>query len=305
MKTTQVNLRLEPELVRDLEAAARLEALDRGTMMRKLLLEGLAGWKLQHALRRYQLGEISIGRASEESGRSHWELLELAQAQGVAYRIDIEDSIARARSVMTARRDRVAEAGAAYTGAPARGGRTGATRRDATARAARMGQPDERTLPDLPPKPGGVLLVGLNPSPSSAARGHYYQGKLGRRLWQRLTTIGLLTGASPGLEDDAFVALGHGLTDLVKRVTPGLSGLTDNELREGASALEARVRQWRPGVVVFVFKEVAVRALGRADLQPGPCGEFAGATAFLLPGPYAKKSAADRVYASLRELQRG
>ena len=142
-------------------------------------------------------------------------------------------------------------------------------------------------------------------SPSSAARGHYYQGKLGRRLWQRLTTIGLLTGASPGLEDDAFVALGHGLTDLVKRVTPGLSGLTDNELREGASALEARVRQWRPGVVVFVFKEVAVRALGRADLQPGPCGEFAGATAFLLPGPYAKKSAADRVYASLRELQRG
>lgn len=288
MKTTQVNLRLEPALVRDLEAAANAEALDRGTMMRKLLLEGLAAWKLQHALRRYQLGEISIGRASEESGRSHWELLELARAQGIAYRIDIDDSIARARSIMSSGGGRVADAPAPPAAGPARAG------------SDRRAPGAARTLPDRPPRPGGMLLVGLNPSPPSVARGHYYQGKLGRRLWQRLMALGLANGATPGLEDDAFVAEGHGLTDLVKRVTPGLRGLTREELRAGGAALEQRVREWQPGLVVFVFKEAAVHALGRTDIEPGPCGELAGAPAFLLPGPFTEKAASARVYAALR-----
>ena len=78
------------------------------------------------------------------------------------------------------------------------------------------------TLPDFPPKPGGALLAGINPAPASVARGHYYQGKLGLRLWKRLESVGLLVGAVPGQEDEAFVAAGHGLTDLVKRVTYGM-----------------------------------------------------------------------------------
>ena len=308
MKTTQVNLRLEPALIHELEAAATAESLDRGTMMRKLLIEGLSAWRVQHALRRYQSGEISIGRACEESGRTHWELIELAQSGGIAYRIDVEDAISRARGVMAKRRDRVAESALGYS-APMAGGHVTATRtrhdRASGTDAGAMAGGPGGTLPDLPPRPGGVLVVGVNPSPRSAQRGHYYQGKLGLRLWKRLTLVGLLRDAVPGLEDHALAREGHGLTDVVKRVTPRSDELTTHELREGAIALRAKLRDWRPSLVLFVFKDAAVHALGRRDVSPGPCGELEGVPVFLLSGPYAKTAEAKRVDEALRRMLRG
>ena len=307
MKTVQVNLRLEPDLIRSLQAAADAESLERGTMMRKLLIQALSNWRLDHALRRYQTGDISIGRACEESGRSHWEMIELAQTRGIAYRIDVADALDRARSIMAKQRKRVAEDAPGYApagGSPDARGSTGLGRRGGrTPRPARRAEgASDDSLPDFPPKPGGVLLVGIKPSPPSVARGHYYQGKLGRRLWQRLDSVGLLSGVVPGQEDEALVAAGHGLTDLVKRVTASAAELSAAELRAGGEALRARVLGWRPGLVVFVFKQAAVHALGRRDVAPGRCGEIAGARAFLLPGPYAKKDEADRIYEELRRL---
>jgi TDG/mug DNA glycosylase family protein len=147
-----------------------------------------------------------------------------------------------------------------------------------------------------------VLVVGINPAPPSVARGHYYQGKLGQRLWKRLESVGLLSGPVPGEEDEALLAAGNGLTDLTKRVTRGANELSADELRNGGAALGARVRAWRPGLVVFTFKAAAMNALGARDLSPGPCGEIAGAPAVLLPGPYTEKAEADRVYEELRRL---
>jgi double-stranded uracil-DNA glycosylase len=307
VKTVQVNLRLEPDLIRNLQHAADAESLERGTMMRKLLIEALSSWRLDHALRRYQAGDISIGRACEDSGRSHWELIELAQARGIAYRIDVDDAIERVRSIMGKQRARVAEGAPGYTAAsdsPAKNAPAGQARRGGRApRAPRRAKRETSdTLPDFPPRPGGVLLVGINPSPPSVARGHYYQGKLGQRLWRRLESVGLLSGAVPGQEDEALVAAGHGLTDLSKGATARAAELSADELRAGGEALHARVREWMPGLVVFVFKEAAVYALGSRSVTPGPCGEIAGTRAFLLPGPYTKKHEADRVYRELRQL---
>ena len=114
MKTTQVNLRLEPSLVRSVEEAAKAESLERGTMMRKLLLLALREWRLNYALQRYQSGEISIGRACEESGRSHWEMLDLIQSHGIAYRFNADEAIERIRPLLKQRQERVAEPEASY-----------------------------------------------------------------------------------------------------------------------------------------------------------------------------------------------
>jgi len=85
MKTQQVNLRLEADLIAALERAAKEEALDRGTMLRKLLLEALDRRRLERTLELYQRGEISLGRASEETRLTQWELLELARSRRIAY----------------------------------------------------------------------------------------------------------------------------------------------------------------------------------------------------------------------------
>ena len=145
------------------------------------------------------------------------------------------------------------------------------------------------TLPDHPCRPGGVLLVGINPSPVSVAAGHYYQGRLGQRLWARLRRVGLLADEAAEWEDDAYVAAGNGLTDLVKRPTAQASGLTPKELAGGRDALAAKARDWKPGLLLFAFRPPAEALFGRG-VSSGPCGAFEGIPAFLMSGPYASRA---------------
>ena len=73
------------------------------------------------------------------------------------------------------------------------------------------------TLADLPPLRDRLLFIGLNPSPVSVEAGHYHQGKLGRTFWKRLGAAGILPPGTPvEAADDALVAAGHGITDLLK-----------------------------------------------------------------------------------------
>ncbi len=76
------------------------------------------------------------------------------------------------------------------------------------------------TLADLPPLRDRLLFVGLNPSPVSVTAGHYHQGRLGRTFWQRLVKATILPSDTPiDAADDALVAAGHGITDLLKLPT--------------------------------------------------------------------------------------
>jgi len=266
MKTEQINLRLDANLVSALERVAREEALDRATAIRRLLESSIKEWELEHALVRYRRGEVSIGRAAEEAGLTQWELIDAARAAGMSYPLDAQEVAERLEELE---------------------GRGGGAR--------------PATLPDIPPKPGGVLLVGINPAPVSVAAGHYYQGRLGRRLWRRLERIGLLTDAKPGAEDDAFARAGHGLSDLVKRPTASAVELSEDELAAGAEDVRMKVREWKPGLILFAFSQPARRLLG-TGVKPGPIGELDGVPAFLLTGPYAPTRDAERVDAELRAL---
>jgi TDG/mug DNA glycosylase family protein len=121
-----------------------------------------------------------------------------------------------------------------------------------------------KSLPDIIPKSNGILLVGINPSTVSVRAGHYYQGRLGKRLWGRLARLCLLRNADFGAEDDAFARAGNGLTDIVKRPTPAAKDLNELELAQGAIALREKIRSWKPGLILFSFREPAFRLVGKA-----------------------------------------
>jgi TDG/mug DNA glycosylase family protein len=265
MSTEQINIRIESDLVSALERVAREESSDRATVIRRLLETSLRQWEVDRAVEAYRRGDLTLGRAAEEADVAQWELLELLRKARVAYPLDADEVGERVREI--------------------RGGLSG---------------PDG-TLPDLPPRPGGVLLVGINPARISVAAGHYYQGRIGQRLWRRLEKVGLLRDPVSGLEDEAFVQAGHGLTDLVKRPTGSSEELSGRELDAGIEALRGKIRDWRPGLVLFAFKEPARRLLG-AGVRPGVVGEVEGMPAFLLTGPYAPRAEAGRVDDELRRL---
>ncbi len=161
------------------------------------------------------------------------------------------------------------------------------------------------TLADLPPERGGLLFVGLNPSPVSVAAGHYHQGRLGRRFWARLGEAGILApDQPPETADDALVAAGHGITDLLKRPTPR-DVASDAELRAGVGALWQKVALWRPGAVVFIYKRTASACAGRPLDEPWGRLEgvaLGGRPCFLMPGPYAPAEQVDEGVNLLRNL---
>ena len=162
-----------------------------------------------------------------------------------------------------------------------------------------------RTLVDLPPLRDHLLFVGLGPAPESVDAGHYQQGTLGRTFWRRLMLATLLpAGTAVEDADDALVAVGHGITDLLK--APARSDdPSDAELRSGVGPLWQKVAIWRPAAVVFIDKRAAAACAGR------PLSEswgqldgvaLAGRPCFLMPGAYASTEEVDEGLNFLRNL---
>lgn len=156
------------------------------------------------------------------------------------------------------------------------------------------------TLADLLPESPRAVIVGVNPAPSSVEAGHYYQGQLGQRLWQRLTRCGLLAIARGHWEDDVAVDAGFGLTDVVKRPTPSAEALLPGEREYGAALLREKLCAVSPAAVIFTFKDAAtamvgpVRGFGWIDGVA-----LAGAEIFVMPGPYEPRPRVDAVLAQL------
>lgn len=158
-----------------------------------------------------------------------------------------------------------------------------------------------KTLKDVPSKPNGIMLIGINPSPPSVQAGHYYQGRLGRRLWARLERLGLIIAGTNGREDEDFANSGNGLTDIVKRPTARASDLDDEDLTYGAALVRKKIRSWKPSLILFSFQAAANRLVGKATRAgSGPLCE--GAPTFLLSGPYASTEETAKIDRELIQL---
>ena len=136
-----------------------------------------------------------------------------------------------------------------------------------------------RTLPDVVGPGLRLLVCGLNPSLYAADRGVGY-ARPGNRFWPAALAAGLVVR-----DRDPYdaLALGVGMTDLVKRATVGASELGIDEYRAGAARLERLVRWLRPGAVCFVGLagyRAAIDAKAVAGVQPLP---FGGQPAYVMP----------------------
>jgi TDG/mug DNA glycosylase family protein len=118
------------------------------------------------------------------------------------------------------------------------------------------------TLADLL-RPGlRAVCIGINPSPVSVTAGHYYQGPIGRRFWQRLQRAGVIETAGTGREDDAAFLAGIGFTDIVKRPTARADAISAAEFEHGRELLAEKLRRHRPALLIFTFKKTATTLLG-------------------------------------------
>jgi TDG/mug DNA glycosylase family protein len=88
-------------------------------------------------------------------------------------------------------------------------------------------------------------------------------------------------------EDRRLVlGLGIGITNIVPMASARAEELSRDELRAGAAALDAKVRQWQPKVVAVLgltaYRQAFAVPGATQGLQEGRCG---GAELWVLPNP--------------------
>ena len=119
-----------------------------------------------------------------------------------------------------------------------------------------------RTLPDHLRKGMKLVIVGCNPTESSARVGHYYAGR-DNQFWPILYEGGVVPEPFDYHDDKRVIEFGIGLTDLVKRPTKTTGELTREDFAEGRIVLSQKLEEFAPHVVAFngkiVYEQFAQR----------------------------------------------
>ena len=83
MPGKHVTARVPEDVYEAIEAIREAEQTDRSTAIKRLLERGIDDWQLDTAVRRYQEGAVSLGRAAEIADVSLWRLLDVLEERGV------------------------------------------------------------------------------------------------------------------------------------------------------------------------------------------------------------------------------
>ncbi len=90
-KEQMVGTRLPLELVSELELIEDVEQSDRSTTVRRLLSKAVRQWKLDHYVRLYGDGKLTLARAARDAGVSLWEMMDYARTTKISVQYDLED----------------------------------------------------------------------------------------------------------------------------------------------------------------------------------------------------------------------
>ena len=100
----QLNIRVPPEIIRDLDEISRAEQLDRTAVVRRLLAEAIQNWKMASALRLYRDDRITKERAAEMAGVSLYEILDAVRRQRMSDPLTVSDTLEEIERLVAHRR---------------------------------------------------------------------------------------------------------------------------------------------------------------------------------------------------------
>jgi double-stranded uracil-DNA glycosylase len=147
------------------------------------------------------------------------------------------------------------------------------------------------SVPDLLGPECRLLFVGINPGLWTAATGTHFAHP-GNRFYPALHRAAIIDreiDRSAGFtESDRhhLIARQIGITNIVNRATARASELSRTELRDGGSALRAKVERWAPRVVAVAGVTAFRRAFDRPHAVCGPQDERWGDVAvWVVPNP--------------------
>jgi TDG/mug DNA glycosylase family protein len=144
---------------------------------------------------------------------------------------------------------------------------------------------ENKTVPDVIARDLDVLFCGINPGLYTAAVGHHF-GRPGNRFWPTLHRAGFTPRLFAPSEQLELLKLGYGITNIVARASATADQLTSEELVEGATILERKVKRYKPRYLAIVGIGAYRTAFRRPRAKLGLQQETIGATnLWILPNP--------------------
>ena len=90
-KTRNLTVRLEKELIDKIEEEAEHERTDKSTVARKLIAAGIQEIRKTRTVEEYRKGECTIWKASDKTGISLREMMELARQEKIPLHLSAKD----------------------------------------------------------------------------------------------------------------------------------------------------------------------------------------------------------------------
>jgi hypothetical protein len=84
------SVRLSPEESKELRRISEKEFISEAALMRKLICEGLARYRLESAISAYMRGELDLSSAARYAGVSVYQIMNEIQRRGIAISSSIE-----------------------------------------------------------------------------------------------------------------------------------------------------------------------------------------------------------------------
>lgn len=130
-----------------------------------------------------------------------------------------------------------------------------------------------------------VLFVGINPGLYSGAVGHHF-ARPGNRFWPALHKAGFTARQLSPFEERALLRLGYGITNIVDFSTAAADELDAQELAVGGKRLTAKIKRYRPCIVVFLGLKAFRLAFGQPQASFGLQEMRIGSSwVWILPNP--------------------
>lgn len=152
-----------------------------------------------------------------------------------------------------------------------------------------------KTLSDILPLTGPMkmLIVAKTPAPISVEVGHYFQGRQGTMLWNKLKEYSLLSVPHGKYEDEVLLDHNYGITDIVKVPRSFGNEPSDAEYKAGLERILGLISKLEPTVLFFVYKRVLdqILLLGHGRVQRASYGfnpnleAWFGCQVFVFPMP--------------------
>ncbi len=87
---SNLSVRMKKKTIEELDKIAKLLKLDRATIVRRIVAEGIEKQKIEVAIKLYQKGE-TLERAANLTEASVWDLIDEIKRRGIVSEFDIEE----------------------------------------------------------------------------------------------------------------------------------------------------------------------------------------------------------------------